>query len=1092
VNKFAQHAGERCGRSLFATSLLRILLFVGVSSAALAVRAADPDSTAFEGTVVVQVEDDFAHERAHTRYFLLDRRSNERLELQLSPQQAKRIRFGQELRVRGKQDGKSLAVDPDTDAVAVLTEQQKSLVAPDLTPRRVITLILDITDASANRYTVSDRCDESSEQLLADHMFGSRQIGRLNVDGCYRDSSYGVLGFGGRSYPGTTMDVVRVDITEPSPALPGVCNYELWALNADAAAVAQGIDLSAYQHRMYVLPAATTACDWGGLGQVGCGESCRAWARTTSDLVCGYPDILAHELGHNIGLWHARTASIDATGACTYCDTSDFMGFGQGNLRALNAPHKDYLGWLGGGRIVDGAAGGAFTISALGMQDPPSPQAVKIVPASGFPYWLSYRAPIGYDAQLEPRYFNQLHIHRSEYGGDSFLVRRLVDGETHVDGNLNLTVRQVSHTADSATFDVQYGPSFTLDAGSLEFGSQLLNLPASVQRITLLSNGGTALPITSIAIGGANADQYAQANNCGTSVAPGASCAIEVAFKPTSAGSKVATLSVTAAGGAGTRAASLSGTGAESAFTLSPPSLNFSPQPVQVTSSAQTIILRSTGIRALPITSIVIGGIHSGDYAQTNNCGTSVAVGASCAINVTFKPTNGGRRDGELIVTGGNGAAVQSVGLMGSGVRAAYTLSTTALEFGNQLLNVASSAQTITLRSTGIVALPITSIAISGTNPTDFPHTNNCGTSVAVGASCTINVTFKPTSAGPKIALLTVTASGGAGVKQRVLFTGNGVRVAYTLSTTSLVFGNQPLNLASSAKTITLRSTGVATLPITSIAIGGSNANQFAQTNTCGTSLAAGASCAIKVTFKPTGTGQKVATLSVTAGGGAAKSASLSGTGVRSAYTLSTTSLVFGNQPLNLVSSGKTITLLNTGGTVLPIASISIGGTTPGQFAQTNTCGTSVAAGGSCAINVTFKPTSTGSKAATLSVVAAGGAGIKSATLSGTGARSTFAVSPTALGFGNLTRNATSSAKTVRISNTGVVVLPISSIVVAGTNPGQFIRTHNCPARVAVGGSCTASVVFKPTSTGAKSAILQVIPGGGAALRSVALSGTGT
>jgi hypothetical protein len=306
------------------------------------------------------------------------------------------------------------------------------------------------------------------------------------------------------------------------------------------------------------------------------------------------------------------------------------------------------------------------------------------------------------------------------------------------------------------------------------------------------------------------------------------------------------------------------------------------------------------------------------------------------------------------------------------------------------------------------------------------------------------------------------------------------------------VFGNQPLNIASSAKTITLRSTGIATLPITSIAIGGSNANQFAQTNTCGTSVAAGASCAIKITFKPTGTGPKTATLSVTAGaGGGTKSASVSGTGVRAAYTLSTTSLVFGNQPLNLVASAKTITLRNTSVTVLPLSSISIGGTNPGQFAQTNTCGTSVAAGGSCAINVTFKPTSTGSKAATLSVVAGGGAGVKGATLSGTGVRSTFTVSPTSLAFGNVTRNTTSTAKTVRISNTGVVVLPISSIVVAGTNPGQFIRTHNCPARVAVGGSCTASVVFKPTSTGAKSAVLQVIPGGGAALKSLALSGTG-
>src|SRR4030095_7354875 len=135
MNKLPQPAGKRRGRSPFATSLLRILLFVGVSSAALAVRAADPDSTAFEGTVVVQVEDDFAHERSHTRYFLLERRSNERLELQLSPQQAERIRFGQELRVRGKQSAEVLATDPDTDAVTVLTEQA-ALVAPALTARR--------------------------------------------------------------------------------------------------------------------------------------------------------------------------------------------------------------------------------------------------------------------------------------------------------------------------------------------------------------------------------------------------------------------------------------------------------------------------------------------------------------------------------------------------------------------------------------------------------------------------------------------------------------------------------------------------------------------------------------------------------------------------------------------------------------------------------------------------------------------------------------------------------------------------------------------------------------------------------------------
>ena len=854
--------------------LLRVLLFAALSFASLAARAADPSTIVTrEGTVIVQVEDDFQHARSQTRYFLVDRRTSERVELRLSPEQSKRVRFGQELRVRGKQHAKVLEADPDAAAVAVLSGTT-SLVAPAASPttaRRLLTFIVDITDGSGNAYAVDTTCDAS--QVLADELFGS-QTGGLNVDGCYRDASYDLLGFGGSSYPGTGMDVVRVAITDPSPSLASVCNVDLWASSADAAAVARGVDLDAYQHRMYVLPAGTTGCLWGGLAFVGCAPgACRSWVHAYGAFPCGYPDIIAHELGHNLGLLHARI------GTCVYCDTSDLMGYGLGRLRTFNAPHKDYLGWLGADRIVDGTGDGVFTISALGMQSPPFPQVVKIFPPSGGPIWLSYRAPIGYDAQLEDQYLNSLQVHRAEEA-ESILVGQVSDGGTLFAESINLLVKPLSHTADSATFEVQYGHGFSLSPSSLAFGSQQLGVASPAQSVTVLSTGTAPVAITSIDVG---------------------------------------------------------------------------------------------------------GGPASTEFAQTNNCGSPVPAGASCTINVTFKPSSPGSKETNLIVGASGGIDTKYVSLTGTGVGAAYTLSTTSLAFGNQLLNIASSAKTITVRSTGVTALPITSIAIGGTAP-----------------------------------------------------------------------------------------------------------GQFAQTNNCGTSLAAGASCAIRVTFKPTSTGAKTATLKLTAGGAAGtKSASLSGTGVKAVYSLSPTALGFGNQPLNLISSAKTITLANTGGTIVPITSISIGGSTPGQFAQTNTCGTSLAAGASCAIKVTFKATSTGAKAAILSVVAAGGGGIKSVTLSGTGVRSTFSVAPTALSFGNVARNTASTAKTVKVTNTGTVLLPISSIAIAGTNPGQFTRTSNCPARVAIGGSCAVSVVFKPTSAGAKSATLQVNPGGGAALKSVALTGNG-
>jgi Gametolysin peptidase M11 len=679
MNRFPQRViGKPHCRPLLATALLRVLLFVGLSSVAVAALGADLGPTVtLEGAALVQVADDFEHARSDIRYFLRERSSNEHLELKLSPEQAKQIRSGQELRVRGRRSGKMLAADPDkvlavdadADAVTVLAEP--AALAPT-SARRVISLIVDITDGSGTRHTVNGRCD-GADQLLADEMFGS-QTARLNVDGCFGDSSYGAFGFGGQSYPGTAMDVVRVTITEASQSLAGICRYFDWATAADAAAAAQGINLGAYQHRMYVLPEATSGCAWAGLAYVGCADlfTCQAWVRAYAHQPCGYRDAIAHELGHNIGLRHASTDSNnDGISDCEYCDTSDIMGYALGSWRAINAPHKDEMGWLDAARIVDGASGGVFTISALEMQNPPHPQVVKIVEPSGMAHYLSYRAPIGYDAQMGTEYFNRLQVHRSPGSGNSHLITQLADGATHVDQRLNLTVRQLSHTADSATLEVRFDDrraAYTLSTSSLAFGNQALNLASSAKTITLRSTGGAALPITSIAIGGANPGQFAQTNNCGVSVAAGASCAITVTFKPTSTGAKAATLSVTAGGGAGIKTASLSGRGVRSTFSLSPTALSFGNLARNATSTAKTVRISNTGTVVLPISSIGLVGTNAGQFAQTHNCPARVAVGGNCRVSVVFKPTSTGAKSAVLRVTPGGGAAAKSVSLSGRGI----------------------------------------------------------------------------------------------------------------------------------------------------------------------------------------------------------------------------------------------------------------------------------------------------------------------------------------------------------------------------------------------------------------------------------------
>jgi len=209
-------------------------------------------------------------------------------------------------------------------------------------------------------------------------------------------------------------------------------------------------------------------------------------------------------------------------------------------------------------------------------------------------------------------------------------------------------------------------------------------------------------------------------------------------------------------------------------------------------------------------------------------------------------------------------------------------------------------------------------------------------------------------------------------------------------------------------------------------------------------------------------------------------------------YSLAPASIAFGNQPLKLTSDLQNVTLDSTGQSELPITSISLSGTGAGQFSLSHDCGSSVPAGSACTLSVRFKPTSTGSKAADLTVVAGAGAGTQIVKLSGTGVRSVVSVAPASLAFGNQARGTTSATRAVTISNGGTVILPILSISITGTNPGQFSRNSTCPAQLPVAGQCVVNVAFKPTSKGVKTANLTIAPGGGAAKAAVSLNGNGT
>jgi hypothetical protein len=305
---------------------------------------------------------------------------------------------------------------------------------------------------------------------------------------------------------------------------------------------------------------------------------------------------------------------------------------------------------------------------------------------------------------------------------------------------------------------------------------------------------------------------------------------------------------------------------------LSPTNLNFGNQTVGDGQGYQTVTLTNTGNIALTITSIAVN-LSNGGYAQINTCGTSVAAGASCTYSLTWNPAKAGSMTGSITFTDSSPGSPQVVSLSGVGVTPTVSLSPASLAFATQVVFTTSAAQTVTLSNTGLGILTISKIAVTG----QFTQTNTCGSQVAAGGSCIISVKFKPTTSGTLTGSVSITDN-ASGSPQKIALSGTGTDIQ--LTPTSLNFGNQPVGTKSLAKKITLSNKASVSVSITSISVTGTNKGDFAETNTCGTTVKAGASCSITVTFTPAAKGKRTASVSVSDnGGGSPQTVALSGTG---------------------------------------------------------------------------------------------------------------------------------------------------------------------------------------------------------------------
>jgi len=450
-----------------------------------------------------------------------------------------------------------------------------------------------------------------------------------------------------------------------------------------------------------------------------------------------------------------------------------------------------------------------------------------------------------------------------------------------------------------------------------------------------------------------------------------------------------------------------------------------------------------------------------------------------------------GERNFTLTCSGGGGSDLRTVKVNVIAPTAELTPAT--LAFGEQAAGAASTPRNVVLRNTSTVTLGISGFAFLGANAGEFTQTNDCPSLLNPQATCTIAVTFAPTSGGNKAASLRIASDSQTGAITLGL-TGTAVAAArIALSTETLNFGSQTVAVASEGRAITVKNEGNAPLAVSGLVVGGAAAAQFSQTNDCPASLAVGATCTVTVRFTPADPGAKAATLAVNsnAANGVANIA-LAGEGASvPVAVLGATTMNFDRVAVGSAGATRQVQLRNAGGAALTLTAggFTLAGADAASFSQTNDCPESLAPNATCTVNVRFAPASFGSKSATINVASNAPGGVASATLAGIGTQAVLAVSTESLDFGDQVVSIASTARTVTVKNSGNVAATLRPLELVGADVAAYTLVSNCGETLVEGRECSATLTFTPSTVGGKSAVLKIV--GAELSKDVFISGFG-
>jgi hypothetical protein len=354
------------------------------------------------------------------------------------------------------------------------------------------------------------------------------------------------------------------------------------------------------------------------------------------------------------------------------------------------------------------------------------------------------------------------------------------------------SITVTSNAANGATLTVpvtatgtpQLVPNMSVDQSTLAFGNQAVGSSSAAQSILLTNTGQASLAIASITVSGAgylrvsNPASGITAPNCGSSLAPQATCHVSVVLAPLATGAQSGSIVIVhnAPGTPATVTLTGIGTPRPQPLISTTTSLAFGDQIIGTQSATQSINISNSGTAAMIISAITLGGANANQFSIGGNCVTTLSPGAICSLVARFSPTATGAMSAQLsIASNASNTPNVSVALSGNAVPVpvpVVRLGATLLGFGNVIYG-SFATQGVSLANVGTAPLQILGIDKAGNS--DFTVSSTCGSSVAAGGQCNLGIAFTPHAIGARSGTVSIRTN-AAGSPHSIQLGGSGCR----------------------------------------------------------------------------------------------------------------------------------------------------------------------------------------------------------------------------------------------------------------------------------------------------------------------------